>query len=65
MCIVQKKIMQAGHETTIAYSVIKYFFTKSGYSQTYQNYQQSWKKLDTFLGNKVFKNSKFSKINQK
>ena len=31
----------------------KFFFTRSCHHQTYQNHEQSWQKLDTFLENKV------------
>ena len=44
---------QVGLETTYASSKNKYFFTKSCDRQTYQNYEQSWQKLGTILGNKV------------
>ena len=53
---------QIGHQTTNASIGNKYFFTKKCHHQTYQTYEQSWQKLDTFLVNKVLQKSKFSKI---
>ena len=44
---------QVGHQTTNASIGNKYFFTKQCHCQTYQNYEQSWQKLGTFLVNKV------------
>ena len=44
---------QVGRETMYASSGNKHFFTKSCHRQTYQNYEQSWQKLGTFLVNKV------------
>ena len=44
---------QVGHQTMYAYIINKHFFTKSCHRQTYQNYEQSKQKLDTFLENKV------------
>ena len=53
--------MRAGHETKYASIGNNYFFTKSCHPQIYQNYEQSRQKLGTFLENKVFQKSKFSK----
>ena len=39
------------HQTTYAYIGNKHFFTKLCHLQTYQNYEQSWQKLSTFLEN--------------
>ena len=44
---------QVGHETMYASSGNKHFFTKSCHRQTYQNYEQSRRKLGTILENKV------------
>ena len=44
---------QVGHQTTNAPTGNKYFFTKYRHRQAYQNYEQSRKKLGTFLENKV------------
>ena len=43
----------------------KHFSTKSCHHQTYQNYEKSRQKLGTFLENKVFWKSKFSKTLKK
>ena len=40
-------------------------FSKSYSSQTYQYYQQSRQKLETFLGNKVFQNNSVIKVGLK
>ena len=42
-----------GHETMYASSGNKHFFSISWHCQTYQNYDQSLKKLGTILGDKV------------
>ena len=39
----------------------KHFFTKQCHRQTYQNYEQSRQKLGSFLEDKIFQKSKFSK----
>ena len=44
---------QVGHQTMYAFMGNKHFFTKQCHRQTYQNYEQSRKKLGTFLENKV------------
>ena len=44
---------QVGHQTNNASIGNKYFFTKQCHRQTYQNYELSRQKLDTFLVNKV------------
>ena len=51
---------QVGHQTTNASLEIS-IFSLNNVCQTYQNFEQSWQKLSTFLGNKVLKKSKFSK----
>ena len=53
--------VRVGHEIMYASSGNKHFFTKSCHLQTYRNYEQSQQKLGTFLENKVFKKSNFSK----
>ena len=50
---VQDFFDQVGHETMYASRGNKHFFTKSCHRQTYQNYEQSRKKLGTILENKV------------
>ena len=40
---------QVGHETAYASSGNKHFFTKFCHCQTYQNYEQSRKKLGTIF----------------
>ena len=44
---------QVGHQTIHASIGNRHFFTLSCNHQTYQNYEQSRQKLDTFLENKV------------
>ena len=44
---------QVGHQITNESIGNKYFFTKLCHRQTYQNYEQSQKRLGTFLVNKV------------
>ena len=52
---------QIGHQTTYASNANRHFFTILCHRQTYQNYEQSRRKLGTFLENKVLQKSKFSK----
>ena len=44
---------QVGHQTMYAFMGNEHFFTIQCHRQTYQNYEQSRQKLDTFLENKV------------
>ena len=53
---------QIGHQTTCAFMRNKHFSNKLCHHQTYENYEQSWQKLDTFLVKKLLYKSKFSKI---
>ena len=53
---------QVGHQTTNASIGNEHFVTKYCHRQTYQNYEQSWQKLGTFLENKILRNLSFQKI---